>query len=56
MSVADDGQRSGGVVQEQEWVLRMLQLSRYLERAVDHAVDIAEQAWFLTTGHLRDLD
>ena len=46
----------GASPQEQEWVLRMLQVSRYLERAADHAVDIAEQAWFLTTGHLRELD
>ena len=28
-----------------ETTLRMLQVSRYLERAADHAVDIAEQAW-----------
>jgi phosphate uptake regulator len=34
----------------------MLQVSRYLERAADHAVDIAEQAWFLITGELRELD
>jgi phosphate transport system protein len=38
-----------------EWALRMLQVSRYLERAADHAVDIAEQAWFLITGELREL-
>jgi len=39
-----------------EWVLRVLPVSRALERAADHAVDIAEQAWFLITGELRELD
>lgn len=39
-----------------EWALRMFQVSRYLERAADHALDIAEQAWFLITGELRELD
>jgi phosphate transport system protein len=39
-----------------EWVLRVLPVSRALERAADHAVDIAEQAWFLMTGELRELD
>jgi phosphate uptake regulator len=34
----------------------MLPVSRSLERAADHAVDIVEQAWFLTTGELRELD
>jgi phosphate uptake regulator len=34
----------------------MLQVSRHLERAADHAVDIAEQASILVTGHLRELD
>jgi phosphate transport system protein len=38
------------------WAIRMLQVSRYLERAADHAVDIGEQVWFLTTGELRELD
>jgi phosphate transport system protein len=39
-----------------EWAIRMLQVSRYLERAADHAVDIGEQAWFLISGELRELD
>jgi phosphate transport system protein len=39
-----------------EWALRVLPVSRVLERAADHAVDIAEQAWFLMTGQLRELD
>ena len=42
--------------QRRETTLRLLQVSRYLERAADHAVDIAEQAWFLVTGELRELD
>jgi phosphate uptake regulator len=29
---------------------------RQLERAADHAVDIAEQVWFLVTGELREFD
>jgi phosphate transport system protein len=38
-----------------EWALRMLPVPRTLTRAADHAVDIAEQAWFLMTGELREL-
>jgi phosphate transport system protein len=37
------------------WALETLQIGRELERASDHAVDIAEQAWFLVTGELREL-
>jgi phosphate uptake regulator len=39
-----------------EWALRILPVSRSLERVADHAVDIAEQAWFLMTGELREPD
>jgi phosphate transport system protein len=46
----------GGDSRRLEWALRMFQVARYLERAADHAVDIAEQAWFLTTGEIRELD
>jgi phosphate transport system protein len=35
--------------------LETLQIGRHLERAAEHAVDIAEQAWFLVTGELREL-
>ena len=35
------------------WRLSMLQVSRHLERAADHAVDIGEQACYLMTGELR---
>ena len=37
------------------WALETLQIGREVERASDHAVDIAEQAWFLVTGELREL-
>jgi phosphate transport system protein len=35
--------------------LGTLQIGRHLERAAEHSVDIAEQAWFLVTGELREL-
>lgn len=37
-----------------EWALRMMVVSRQLERAGDHAVDIAEQVAFLLTGVFRE--
>jgi len=37
-----------------EWVLRMVIVSRTLERIGDHAVDIGEQAAFLATGEFRE--
>ena len=39
-----------------EWALRMLPVSRVLERAADHAVDIAEAARYLITGEVRELE
>ncbi len=38
-----------------EWGLRMLVISRCLERIGDHAVDIGEQTAYLVTGELREL-
>jgi phosphate transport system protein len=38
-----------------EWVLRMVIVSRTLERIGDHAVDIGEQVAYLVTGELREL-
>lgn len=35
-----------------EWAVRMMIVSRQIERAGDHAVDIAEQVSFLVTGEL----
>jgi phosphate transport system protein len=38
------------------WVVDLHDAGRQLERAADHAVDIAEQVWFLVTGELREFD
>jgi phosphate transport system protein len=35
-----------------EWAVYLSEAARQLERAGDHAVDIAEQVWFLVTGEL----
>jgi phosphate transport system protein len=37
-----------------EWAVRMMVVSRQLERVGDHAVDIAEQVAFLITGEFRE--
>lgn len=37
-----------------EWAVRMLLVSRCLERIGDHAVDIGEQAAYLVTGEFRE--
>ena len=37
-----------------EWVLRMVIVSRTLERIGDHAVDIGEQVAYLVTGEFRE--
>jgi phosphate transport system protein len=34
------------------WVVHLHDAGRQLERAADHAVEIAEQVWFLVTGEL----
>ena len=41
--------------ERREWGLRMLLVSRCLERIGDHAVDIGEQVAYLVTGELREL-
>ena len=38
------------------WVVHLHDAGRQLERAADHAVDIAEQVWFLVTGELTEFD
>jgi phosphate transport system protein len=38
------------------WVVHLHDAGRQLERAADHAVDIAEQIWFLATGELIEFD
>lgn len=37
-----------------EWGVHMYDAARQLERAADHAVDIAEQVWFVVTGELQE--
>jgi len=37
-------------------VVHLHDAGRQLERAADHAVDIAEQAWFMVTGELMVFD
>jgi phosphate transport system protein len=44
----------GGDEEQLEWGLRMLLVSRCLERIGDHAVDIGEQTAFLVTGEFRE--
>ena len=44
----------GGDVQLQEWGLRMMIVSRCLERIGDHAVDIGERVAYLVTGEFRE--
>ena len=44
----------GGDVERREWGLRMLLVSRCLERIGDHAVDIGEQTAYLVTGEFRE--
>jgi len=44
----------GGDPEKREWGLRMLLISRCLERIGDHAVDIGEQTAYLVTGEFRE--
>jgi phosphate transport system protein len=44
----------GGDPDRREWGLRMLIISRCLERIGDHAVDIGEQTAYLVTGEFRE--
>jgi len=37
-----------------EWILRMVVVSRTLERIGDHAVDIGEQTAYLLTAEFRE--
>ena len=41
-------------VDARHWGLRMLIVSRCLERIGDHAVDIGEQTAYLVTGEFRE--
>jgi phosphate transport system protein len=44
----------GGDQEVREWGLRMILVSRCLERFGDHAVDIGEQTVYLVTGEFRE--
>jgi phosphate transport system protein len=44
----------GGDEEKREWGLRMIVISRCLERLGDHAVDVGEQVAYLITGELRE--
>ena len=44
----------GGETDRREWGLRMLLISRCLERIGDHAVDVGEQVAYLVTGEFRE--
>ena len=51
----DDVLALGDSPEEREYGLRMLVISRCVERIGDHAVDIGEQIAFVVTGELREL-
>ena len=44
----------GGDPEMREWGLRMILVSRCLERIGDHAVDVGEQTAYLVTGEFRE--
>jgi phosphate transport system protein len=44
----------GSDLSQREWGLRMLMVSRCLERIGDHAVDIGEQTAYLVTAEFRE--
>ena len=46
--------RSAHELELREWGLRMILVSRCLERIGDHAVDIGEQTAYLVTGEFRE--
>jgi phosphate transport system protein len=54
-SAIDDMLALGDSPAEREYGLRMLVVSRCVERIGDHAVDIGEQVAYLVTGELREL-
>jgi phosphate transport system protein len=54
-SAIDDLLALGDSPAEREYGLRMLVVSRCVERIGDHAVDIGEQVAYLVTGELREL-
>ena len=55
LNAVDDVLSLGDSADEREYGLRMLVISRCVERIGDHAVDIGEQIAYLITGELREL-
>jgi phosphate transport system protein len=53
-NASDDLLSLGNSQQEREYALRMLVVSRCVERIGDHAVDIGEQVAYLVTGEFRE--
>jgi phosphate transport system protein len=53
-NATDDLLSLGDSPQEREYALRMLVVSRCVERIGDHAVDIGEQVAYLVTGEFRE--
>ena len=53
-NATDDVLSLGNSPQEREYGLRMLVVSRCVERIGDHAVDIGEQVAYLVTGEFRE--
>jgi phosphate uptake regulator len=47
---------SSQLLDQLAWVVYLHDAGRQLERAADHAVDIAEQVWFLVTGVLTEFE
>jgi phosphate transport system protein len=54
-NATDDMLALGNSPAEREYALRMLVVSRCVERIGDHAVDIGEQVAYLVTGELHEL-
>jgi phosphate transport system protein len=54
-NAVDDVLSLGDSTEEREYGLRMLVISRCVERIGDHAVDIGEQVAYMVTGELREL-
>ena len=53
-NASEDVLSLGDSPQEREYGLRMLVVSRCVERIGDHAVDIGEQVAYLVTGEFRE--
>jgi phosphate transport system protein len=53
-NASDDLLSLGNSAEEREYALRMLVVSRCVERIGDHAVDIGEQVAYLVTGEFRE--